>query len=80
MLQKCFEKYEIQIGIKKTKNVFEYIKNDKTEEIPLTEKSSVYKLKCGECNKIYLGETGRKFKIRMNEHAKGCLLYTSRCV
>jgi Reverse transcriptase (RNA-dependent DNA polymerase) len=71
MLQKCFEKYEIQIGIKKTKNVFEYIKNDKTEEIPLTEKSGVYKLKCGECNKIYLGETGRKFKIRMNEHAKG---------
>ena len=63
-------KRQIQIGIKKTKNVFEYIKNDKTEEIPLTEKSGVYKLKCGECNKIYLGETGRKFKIRMNEHAK----------
>ena len=41
MLQKCFEKYEIQIGIKKTKNVFEYIKNAKTEEIPLTEKSGV---------------------------------------
>ena len=35
-----------------------------------------------ECNKLYLDETGKKFKIRMNEHARGegCLLYTSRCV
>ena len=30
-----------------------------------------------QCNKIYLGESGRKFKIRMNEHAKGELVKTT---
>ena len=70
-IQKCFEKYKIKIGIKNKKSVFDIIKNAETEDIPIINRSGVYKLKCEECNKIYLGETGRTLKIRMNEHAKG---------
>lgn len=70
-IQKCFEKYKIRIGIKNNKSIFDMIKNAQTEEIPILSKSGVYKLKCEECDKIYLGETGRMLKIRLNEHAKG---------
>ena len=28
----------------------------------------VYKVKCSECKSIYIGETARKFKIRLNKH------------
>lgn len=30
----------------------------------------MYKLKCGDCNATYVGQTGRSFKIRVNEHIK----------
>ncbi len=30
--------------------------------------NGVYKLKCEQCNMTYMGETGRKFSIRLKEH------------
>ena len=30
--------------------------------------SDVYKLKCPDCNKAYVGQTGRSFQVRFNEH------------
>jgi len=30
----------------------------------------VHKITCGQCDSVYIGETGRKFNTRMNEHAK----------
>lgn len=34
------------------------IKNNNNEDIPTTQKSWVYKLKCEECEIMYIGETG----------------------
>lgn len=31
----------------------------------------MYKLRCGECDKIYLGETGRKLACRLARHRRG---------
>ena len=31
-------------------------------------KSGVYKLSCGSCPKVYVGQTGRTFKKRLSEH------------
>ena len=49
---KCFKKYDINIAIKNTKTVYDHIKNNNTEDIPILYKSGVYKLNCNECNKI----------------------------
>ena len=31
----------------------------------------VYQVECKDCEKPYIGETGRKLKIRLDEHRKG---------
>lgn len=67
----CFKKYGIEITIKKCNTVFEKIKNNNIESIPILQKSGVYKIKCNDCNKVYLGETGRKFECRLADHKRG---------
>jgi len=39
---------------------------DKQEKEDLTE--CVYKVPCASCDKTYIGETGRKFGVRLQEH------------
>ena len=39
---------------------------DKQEKEDLTE--CVYKVPCANCDKTYIGETGRKFGVRLQEH------------
>ena len=51
-------KYNEKLANKLTKN--------KLSSKPL--ESGVYKIDCRECNKIYIGESGRSFHIRMKEH------------
>jgi hypothetical protein len=34
------------------------------------ELSTVYRLKCGECPRIYIGQMGRPFKTRYKEHIR----------
>ena len=79
---KCFNKYGVDIAIKKCETVFDKIRNKNIEKIPVLQKSGIYKLKCRNCDKVYLGETGRKFVCRLSDHKRGegnrtCLLYTS---
>ena len=70
---KCFEKHNIDVAVKKTKTVFDYIKNSSTEITRELQKSGVYKLNCKQCDKVYLGETGRKLEIRLREYARRCV-------
>jgi hypothetical protein len=67
----CFNKSGLEVTIKKGRTVFDIIKNNNTENVPILEKSGIYKLRCDECSKIYLGETGRKFKCRLTDHKRG---------
>ena len=67
----CFKKYEIDIAISKAPTVFDQDKNTNSEETPILQKSVMYKLKCKDCDKVYIGETGRKFVVRLKEHARG---------
>lgn len=50
----------------KISNLF-YNAKQKTDK---NKKSGVYKLSCEECNSCYIGQTGRAFNIRYNEHLK----------
>ena len=32
----------------------------------------IYKIPCKNCEQVYIGESGRKFGIRLGEHKKDC--------
>ncbi len=38
--------------------------------IPEMQQSGVYKIECGDCNGVYIGQTRRSFATRMTEHLK----------
>ena len=40
------------------------------DKIDVWDKSGVYKLKCGDCNACYVGQSGRSFKTRIKEHIR----------
>ena len=37
---------------------------------PMDQQGVVYKVKCGDCENFYIGETGRKLRTRLREHEK----------
>ena len=41
------------------------------DKVEMSEKCEVvYKIPCGSCEKVYIGETGRKLGIRIKKHRK----------
>ena len=46
------------------------ISNKRTEKREKADQRGMYKITCGHCDSVYIGETGRKFSTRMKEHAK----------
>ena len=54
----------------KTDNLKRLIPNPVSNNINKYNKSGVYKLKCKNCEKYYIGRTTRNFSIRYNEHIK----------
>ena len=65
-LNSTFKKLNITIGFKTNNNLFNVLKNKYKK--PFTELTGIYKLKCDNCNKFYLGQTGRPIKERFKEH------------
>jgi hypothetical protein len=41
-----------------------------TSKVNKYEGSVVYKLKCQTCSGVYIGQTGRNFKVRYKEHIR----------
>ena len=64
---------DFNIAFKTTNTLGRFIKNckDKTDK---NYQSGVYSLSCGSCPKRYIGQTGRIFDKRINEHKKSFLL------
>ena len=57
------------MGISKNATMVNKVSSDQTEKREKADQSGVYKITCGQCDSIYIGETGRKFSTRMKEHA-----------
>ncbi|KAK4887785.1 hypothetical protein RN001_004056 [Aquatica leii] len=66
-LQKLFKKHNITISFSTHNTLKLFLVNNK-DQIPILHKSGVYQLTCSFCNSSYIGQTGRKFKTRLNEH------------
>lgn len=60
-----------QRAIKKSKTIFYIMNNKHTENIPIIQKSGIYKTECEECKMIYVEEIGRTIECRMKEYSKG---------
>ena len=66
---KTFKKMDVNVGISNNAAMVKMISNDQTEKREKADQSRVYKITCGQCDSIYIGETGRKLSTRMEEHA-----------
>ena len=70
-VRRCFKKFNIDIAVKRSKTVFDFIKNNITEDIPIIKKSGIYRIKCDECGMFYIGESGRAIECRLKDHRRG---------
>lgn len=60
-IRNCFKKYGIDVAIKrKNKTIFDFIKNNGTEDMPALQKRGVYEIKCEECKMTYVYRRNRE--------------------
>ena len=50
----------------------EFLINKKNQDEIKNLSNVVYLIKCKECNKIYIGETGRRLENRIYEYERDC--------
>jgi len=62
-----FKKTILKIAFR-TNNTIQSLLKHKQQVPDIYTKSGVYKLKCPDCNKAYVGQTGRSFQVRFNEY------------
>jgi hypothetical protein len=71
-ISKHLSNKKFKLAYKTNNTLAKFIKNNKSKTIK-GKKSGVYKLNCQTCPKFYIGQTGRCFEKRINEHKK-CFL------
>jgi rRNA maturation protein Nop10 len=54
----------------RTNNTIQYLLKKKIPDSDKFSSSGVYRLMCPECGKAYVGQTGRRFSLRYNEHRR----------
>ena len=64
-----FRKTNLKIAFR-TNNTIQNLLKHKQQTLDIYTQTGVYKLKCPDFNKVYVGQTGRSFQIRFNEHKK----------
>jgi hypothetical protein len=62
-----FKKTDLKIALH-TKNTIQKLLMPKPQTSDTYTCSGAYKLTCPDCNKAYIGQTGRSFKERLKEH------------
>lgn len=76
-LCRIFKSYGLNVVYKTTKKLNHLIKRGK-DILPDTEKTNVvYKLDCKNCSAVYIGQTKRHLRTRINEHSKNINLHRS---
>ena len=67
-ITKLFRHSPVKMAFTTKNNLIKILQNNTTEEDNKYTRSGVYQLKCSNCGKIYVGQTGRPFSIRFWEH------------
>lgn len=64
--------FGIQPAFANQRNIKNLLSNNKIKPLfDILQKSGVYKIKCGDCEAIYIGKTKRNLKTRFIEHKRG---------
>lgn len=66
---KILKKQGINVAYKPPVRLGDLILNHK-DKLEKKKKSGVYRLRCGECAGVYIGQTGRSFETRRSEHLR----------
>jgi len=67
-IKRVLESYNIKTAIKPLTTLRQLLSKPK-DEVPLEKKTGVvYEIPCGNCEAVYIGETGRALKTRQKEH------------
>ena len=71
-ISRTCKKYNVKLIHTQSKALKNVLKTSKMESEEIEKESGVvYKVNCGDCQKCYIGETGRQLKIRLKEHERG---------
>ena len=68
-ITKLFRHTNIKIAYRTNNNLLRHLTPNPQPLDPLT-RSGVYRLSCPDCSKAYIGQTGRDFRTRYNEHKR----------
>ena len=67
VITNLFRKTDINIAWQ-TNNTIQRLLMQRQQTPDIYTQSGVYKLTCTDCKKAYVGQTGRNFAVRFNEH------------
>ena len=70
-IRNTFKRTNFKLSYRTRNNAFKIISkysNPKTNNSDKFERSGIYKINCTDCDKFYIGQTGRTFKKRYSEH------------
>jgi len=67
-INKLFTNTKLKVAGTTNNNLGKLLHNNVTEKTDKYGKSGVYQLNCPTCNKKYIGQTGRPFRVRFREH------------
>ena len=69
ILTPIFNQLNISIGYRTNNNIKKLLYNNNiNDKTPNENRTGIYKLNCNDCDKYYIGQTGRSFHERFNEH------------
>ena len=69
-VSRTFKKHGFSTALKPHRTIRSLLVHPKDKLTPLQKADAVYEIPCSDCNKTYVGETGRLFETRINEHKK----------
>jgi hypothetical protein len=81
LVRRVLQKHKVTVAMRPFRTVRQLLVHPKDRQVKEETTECVYKIPCGNCDKSYIGETGRKFGVRLNEHrteveAKSARAYT----
>jgi hypothetical protein len=69
-ITKIVKKSNIKITLTTNNTIGKLLTTKQEKTTNKYDKSGIYQLKCPTCDKKYIGQTGRPFKIRFQEHIR----------
>ena len=67
-IARILKPFNIQIAHKPTRTLRHLLTNIKDKDNPKDRQGTVYRIRCNDCNGMYIAETGRTLTTRLGEH------------